>query len=92
MIDSQFAYANINSWRAEKGEKSMAKDYFKDCKAITNTVLEYLVKKKNYSDNLYYTIDILNVDGETAKVMVCEDCLTLTKEQGNWTVPAAAEM
>ncbi|WP_304684099.1 hypothetical protein [Ileibacterium valens] len=70
----------------------MAKDYFKDCKAITNTVLEYLVKKKNYSDNLYYTIDILNVNDETAKVMICEDTLMLTKEQGNWTVPVAAEI
>lgn len=68
----------------------MAKDYFKDCKAITNTVLEYLVKHKDFNDNLYYTIDILNVDGENAKVMVCDDYLYLTKEQGIWSVPAEA--
>lgn len=43
-----------------------------------------------YDDSKYYTIDILNVDGANAKVMVCEDYKYLTKEEGTWVeVPAS---
>lgn len=68
----------------------MAKDYFKDCKAIINTILDNMKNADEYDDSKYYTIDILNVDGANAKVMVCEDYKYLTKEEGTWVeVPAS---
>lgn len=66
----------------------MAKDYFKECKAIYTTILDYLKRNNRYDDDLYYTIDILNVDGDTAKVMVCDDYMYLTKEEGSWKTVA----
>lgn len=66
----------------------MAKDYFKESKAITSAVLEYMEKNHELDDDLYYTIDILNIDGESAKVMICGDPLYLAKQEGSWQVPA----
>lgn len=67
----------------------MARDYFKECKAIIESILENLKKNDQFDDDLYYTIDILDVDGDKAKVMVCDSYMYLAKEQGNWTeVPA----
>jgi hypothetical protein len=63
----------------------MAKDYFKDCKAIINSVLDYLTRSNQYDEKSYYTIDILSVGETTAKVKVCNDDLHLVKEQGAWT-------
>ena len=62
----------------------MAKDYFKDCKAIINTILDNMKRTDQFDDSKYYTIDILNMDGETAKVMVCDDYKYLAKEEGAW--------
>lgn len=45
-------------------------------------------KNHELDDDLYYTIDILNIDGESAKVMICGDPLYLAKEEGSWQVPA----
>lgn len=64
------------------------KDYFKECKAIINSILDYLKRNDNYDEDRYYTIDILNVGDDSAKVMVCDDYLYLTKEEGNWTASA----
>lgn len=62
----------------------MAKDYFKEAKAIMNTIIENMKKTDEYDESKYYTIDILNVDDASAKVMVCDDYRYLTKEEGNW--------
>lgn len=70
-----------------KGERRMAKDYFKESKAITNTVLEYMERNHELNDDLYYTIDILNIDGDAAKVMICGDPLYLAKDGEQWLVP-----
>ena len=69
----------------------MAKDYFKECKAITNTILEYLENNEDFDNNLSYTIDILNIDGSDAKVMVCDRRLNLTKADGVWSMPVQSE-
>ncbi|MCF0245599.1 MAG: hypothetical protein HUJ55_02120 [Ileibacterium sp.] len=69
----------------------MAKDYFKDCKEITNTILEYLENNEDFDDNLSYTIDILNIDGTDAKVMVCDQRLNLIKTDGIWNMAANTE-
>ena len=69
----------------------MAKDYFKDCKEITNTILEYLENNEDFDDNLSYTIDILNIDGTDAKVMVCDQRLNLIKTDGIWNMAASTE-
>lgn len=64
----------------------MAKDYFKDAKAIIDSILENMTSKNELDDSQYYTIDILDVDGQKAKVMVCDKYRYLTKEEGAWTV------
>ena len=69
----------------------MAKDYFKECKAITNTILEYLENNEDFDNNLSYTIDILNIDGTDAKVMVCDQRLNLIKTDGIWNMAASTE-
>lgn len=70
----------------------MAKDYFKDYKAIVNTILENMSKKNEFDDSVYYTIDILDVDDERAKVMVCDRYQYLTKEAGSWMVVPEGEL
>lgn len=70
----------------------MAKDYFKECKAIIDSILANMSKTEDYDDSRYYTIDILNVDGERAKVMVCDNCQYLTKEEGSWIVTGDASL
>lgn len=64
----------------------MAKDYFKECKAIINAILESMSSKNEFDDSQYYTIDILDVDNDTAKVMVCDQYQYLAKEAGSWVV------
>ncbi len=64
----------------------MAKNYFKECKAIINTILENLSSRNEFDDSQYYTIDILDVDEEKAKVMVCDHYQYLAKEAGSWKV------
>lgn len=70
----------------------MAKDYFKDYKAIVDTILENMSSKNELDDSRYYTIDILNVDDERAKVMVCDEYRYLMKEAGAWTMVQDAEL
>ena len=62
----------------------MAKDFFKDRKAIISTILDNMQGSNEFDESKCYTIDILDVDGETAKVMVCDDYRYLTKEEGTW--------
>lgn len=64
----------------------MAKDYFKDCKAIIDSILQNMKKTNEYDDSAYYTIDILNVEEGSAKVRVCDSYRYLAKEEGNWVV------
>lgn len=69
----------------------MARDYFKECKAIIDSILDTMKKNDQFDEDRYYTIEILDVDGDRAKVMVCDDYKYLTKEEGAWTeVPAPA--
>ncbi|MGM9959704.1 MAG: hypothetical protein ACI32F_00105 [Allobaculum sp.] len=69
----------------------MKKDYFKEAKAIMDTVLDNMSKKNELDDSQYYTIDILNVDDLSAKVKVCDKYQYLAKEQGNWVVVSDPE-
>lgn len=62
----------------------MAKDYFKECQAIIDTILSNMAHANEFDDSHYYTIDILNVEEESAKVMVCDDYRYLAKEDGAW--------
>lgn len=64
----------------------MAKNYFKECKAIINAILESMSSKNEFDDSQYYTIDILDVDDDSAKVMVCDQYQYLAKEAGSWVV------
>lgn len=65
----------------------MVKDYYKECKAVANTLVDYLVNREDFDNNQSYTIDILDIDGTEAKVMVCDQRLNLTKENGEWSLP-----
>lgn len=65
------------------------KDYYSECKAVANTLVNYLVNREDFDHNQSYTIDILDIDGTEAKVIVCDQRLNLTKQNGEWLVPGA---
>lgn len=67
----------------------MMKDYYKECKAVANTLVNYLVNREDFDNDQSYTIDILDIDGTEAKVIVCDQRLNLTKQNGEWSIPAA---
>lgn len=64
----------------------MAKDYFKNAKEIVNTLLETMDRQNELDDSKYYTIDLLNIEDTTAKVMVGNEYRYLTKEADIWTI------
>ncbi|MBD5424518.1 MAG: hypothetical protein HDR44_05320 [Allobaculum sp.] len=69
----------------------MAKDYFQNAKDIVNTLLENMSNHNELDDSQYYTIDVLNVEDTTARVMVCNEYRYLTKEAGTWTIVPESE-
>lgn len=68
----------------------MVMDYYKESKAVANTLVDYLVNREDFDNSQDYTIDILDIDGTEAKVIVCDQRLNLKKENGEWSMPAAA--
>lgn len=69
----------------------MSKDYFKNAKEIVNTLLENMSSKNEWDESKYYTIDLLNIEDTTAKVMVDNEYRYLTKEADTWTIVPESE-
>ncbi len=69
----------------------MAKDYFKESKAITSTILDSMARNNEFDESQYYTIDILDVEDTHAKVMIDNKYRYLTKESGTWSMDPEVE-
>ena len=70
---------------------TMAKDYFKESKAITSTILDSMARNNEFDESQYYTIDILDVEDTHAKVMIDNKYRYLTKESGTWSMDPEVE-
>lgn len=70
---------------------TMAKDYFKESKAITWTILDSMAENNEFDDSQYYTIDILDVEDTHAKVMIDNKYRYLTKQVGTWCMDPESE-
>lgn len=70
---------------------TMAKDYFKESKAITWTILDSMAENNEFDDSQYYTIDILDVENTHAKVMIDNKYRYLTKQAGTWCMDPESE-